>query len=1133
MQQIDRRIFKEGMLDSDSGSIYLPPSAWVNMRDLRIGSTDTVRGRVDYIQSVGSTVLKNNPNLPATGTNIVIGHAPDFPYKRIVFTVWNSLGAHCIFCYDLQADLVYTVLLNSQVTGGLNFDKSHPIHSAAVVNHCFYWTDNFNQPRRVDIDAGIKMNQPGYVTTTLPYTAPLDMSVITVIRRQPGIPPTCVKFNQIAPTVVGNFVANEAFQFCYRYVYRNFETGTLSGLSNLANFNSVTDMFNRIDVTLPLQEQILQDVIQVDLVAKYMVSGVYFVINSWFSNVPADAAAIAAHNAGTTALAYSFYNNKIGIALDTAYSVKPYDTVPLFCETIEAAKNRLFMANYTAGYNTPSGSTVSSLALTLVSGGSAPQVTGSWILFKFRSVCGSFPSTMTVYLLDIQNISPDPANGYYVYTPNGVPPFPASVNYAQCSYRGAGLIDVMNYYASGCTNSIMGFTPQGATSIITGAPAPPAVVSKRAFKSDAAYQYAITYYDYWGRKCGVVTNPSMQIQIPDRTYSTISFITQAAWTLSNVGAVNQIPDWAYYYSIDVTLCLRTRFFVQARSPQVVYATRDPSTNAWVFTSTTYAASNAGVAVDISLLASQGMGYVFDPDSGDILKLYTLAGNEYTLSIIDQVDQYLVCQLVDVGLGAGFKSLFEIYSPYQPSTDEPEYEINQFFPVNNPGQPSRIFSVTAGTINGDITLLSRNDGTETYLTENMSPNDKFYKLWLTDAGRPNFIDTIGQQTKVSTITWSSPFINGSKINGLSTFDALSTKDISPEYGSIMKLVLTNKIQRTGSIMLALCNAGETASLYLEENVVTTTTGETEIAQTSDVIGYVNNLRGSYGTLNPESVVEFRGNVYWFDALNGKYVQYSDSGLFPISNYKMTRYWKLFSSQYSSMTQAQIEAFGSRPYVFSGIDPHHGELLVSVPQVLAAPPMGNLVDYPSIPYPGDFWDGAAKSVVFKIISDPNKWTGAYRIKAEQYAYMDDNTYAFSGGNIYMCNSTESFGNFFGVQYTPDICLYSNANPQKPKEYNNLNLQANAAPIFTHLASEFPTIQSSIVPVWTELEGVFYGQILRDRLTPGYGTNYDDAMFRGDKIRSVALQIYLQWDTTTHQVQAKFCNATYNFSKGQVPA
>jgi hypothetical protein len=1152
MQQIDRRVFKDGQLDTDSGSIFLGQNSWVNMRDFRTGSTDTQQGRVDYLQSIGSTILKVNNALPPTITTppICLGHAPDFPYKRIIYAVWTPEGNNGWFCYDIPSDTVYTVLLDAQVTGGLGFDKYHPIHSAFVLNHCVYWTDNNQQPRRVNIDAGIKMNQPSYSTPFLPYTAPLDPSIISWIRRQPGMPPSFIKITQTVPPITTNFIAPEAFQFCYRYVYRDFETGTLSALSALSNFNSLTDTFNRIDVSIPLQEKIQQDVVQIDLVARYLISGVYFIINSWQTSVPADAAAIAAHNAGTTPLMYSFYNDKVGIALDSAYSIKPYDNVPLLAGTVEAAKNRGFMADVTLGYDSPQ---VTSLAVTPNNQTASNILTGRWFLFTFNSVCAGVSSgTQSYYLLDITNL-PDPTTRGYYYAGSGagIPPFPGSYAWTGLTFVGAGLFDVMNHFQPGCTNSILGFVNQSATTTITGGPIPPAVIGSTVFKTDASYQAAVTFYDYYGRKCGVVTNPGLKTYIADRTYNQLSYTVGIDWTLSNAAALAEIPPWAYYYSVDLSNCLRTRFFLQAQAQFIWYAAIDPSSGLTTFSTTTYAPTLAGVAVDISALDSFGQGYVFA--KGDICKLYfpnpvgaTTPKSEFRLSIIGQDNQFIICQLADVGTVGGttpyngVPSLFEIYTPYQAIPDEPYFEVGQLFPVTNPGLSTRAYSVIAGTFAGDVYIMNRNNTTlafpsagENYGAENMNPNDTFYLNWFTNAGRPNFVDTIGQVNQTASGAYSNTFILGSKINGLSTFDLFNTFDLSPDYGTIMKLVLTNKIQFTGSIMLAICSGGETASLYLNENVIITTTGETLITQSSSVVGYINNLKGSYGTLNPESVVEFRGNVYWYDALNGKYIQYSDSGLFPISNYKMTRYWKLFTQQYNSMTPAQIEALGSRPYVFSGIDPHHGELLVSVPRVLATPPMGYLVDYPGVPYPGDFWDGQAKSAVYKISANPNKWTGSYRMPAEQYAYMEDNLYAFYQGNIYLCNSTTSFGNIFGTEVFPDICFYSNAAPNSPKEYNNAVLQANMEPVFTHFATEFPTVQSSIPLQWTETEGIWYAPILRDRLTLKYAGDYNGAMFGGDKIRGTTMQTYMQFDASFGLVQIKFCNLTYNLSKGQVYA
>ena len=51
---------------------------------------------------------------------------------------------------------------------------------------------------------------------------------------------------------------------------------------------------------------------------------------------------------------YDFYNDIIGDADSPADSVKPFDSIPTKVKTLEYSNNRLFLANYTKGYNTPS-----------------------------------------------------------------------------------------------------------------------------------------------------------------------------------------------------------------------------------------------------------------------------------------------------------------------------------------------------------------------------------------------------------------------------------------------------------------------------------------------------------------------------------------------------------------------------------------------------------------------------------------------------------------------------------------------------------------------------------------------------------------------------------------------------------
>jgi len=217
----------EGAGNFDDADFAVGPNQWINMENCRTGTTDA--GVIGTVESIGSTTLINNPYLPV-GNNIEIGSATDDSNNRFVSFNWNSNGNHAIYCYDLSAGVIYQVLLASQVgayvvTGPmnqqtfvstLNFDKYHLIHSARIINGNVYWTDFFNQPRRMNIDAGIKMNHPSYVTTEAPYISPLNEAVIAWIPRQPGIPPTQTKI-LVTPQPATNFVDKDAFQFCYFY----------------------------------------------------------------------------------------------------------------------------------------------------------------------------------------------------------------------------------------------------------------------------------------------------------------------------------------------------------------------------------------------------------------------------------------------------------------------------------------------------------------------------------------------------------------------------------------------------------------------------------------------------------------------------------------------------------------------------------------------------------------------------------------------------------------------------------------------------------------------------------------------------------------------------------------------------
>lgn len=1135
----EKRDFTNGM-NADDSLTKLEPGQYLNGFNFR-GDTSEL-GHVSGLQSIPGTRLMVNA-LPA-GNNVHLGGCEDESAARIIWGNWNSNGDHGIYSYDIFADTITAVLLNSQVTGGLNFDRFHYIHSCFVENGNFYWVDNLNEPRRINIAAALNMNTgvavPATAVPPYVYASPVSQSVINWIRRQPGMPAAATK--QTDANYKVNSVDKLAFLFSYRYVYRDFELSTLSGESLLANYNFVGETFNFIQIVLPLQEAIDQDVLRVELVANYLDSGVNFIINTWDRSLAGDATAVNNHNNGTAPLTYNFYNDIKGIALDSAYSVKPYDSVPTRGTTTERAKNRSFIGGYSLGFNTPQISSLSAKPVTTTQGG-ASQVLGEWFDLEIdsRSENGNGHDGGSSYdVLKLSGINPAP--GYYITPvptqfspiPGGLtgPPFPASIAFADMFFIGNTIQQAMDTLTGdGSINTMVAVVDLLQSSVITGVGGgSPNFVNQIAFKSDSVVPLSIHFMDDAGRKCGYYTNPSLNVVIPDRTYGQVSFITSIQWTLSNAIAANEIPINAKYYSINKAKCTRTRFFIQARGANITYASKDAS-NVYSFNNTAYSSDFAGVAVNVSSLFPFGIGYTLN--IGDIMKIYLPSG-EFTLAVIDAQAEWVIIQLADLGVLGNLASpilnfIFEVYTPYQVQSDEPQFEVSQIFKVNNPGLPTRTYSILTGNIRGDIVLLSRTDKAGNYLAEAMNPNDKFYKIWNTDSGRPNFIDRIGATKRNRSVAYSNTFIDGSQSNGLSTFDALDTQDLSSDFGDLQKLILASKIQKEGSVMVAICTH-ETVSLYLGETQVAAPQGDAFLSISSGVIGTVYPLKGSYGTIHPESAKQYRGDIFYADAYNQAIIQYSDNGLEQISKFKMRTFWRKFFNKYTSITAAQIVALGSQPYLIGGIDPYNGEYLITIPQVEVVNPNGTLPGYTTNPPPNLFeiYDGMAKTMTYKI--EKNQWKPPYSYSSEGLINSSNKLFGFKAGAAYQHNDTsQPMNRFYGTTYLSMIMFTGNILSSNPKWLNALAIESNIQPDACYIMSEYPNKQlTDVAPNdWKDMEGVFYITVKRDRMSPGF-IDPDLALNFGGKILTRAPLIQVNF-VATKLVNLKYANIGFQLSSG----
>jgi len=211
----------------------------------------------------------------------------------------------------------------------------------------------------------------------------------------------------------------------------------------------------------------------------------------------------------------------------------------------------------------------------------------------------------------------------------------------------------------------------------------------------------------------------------------------------------------------------------------------------------------------------------------------------------------------------------------------------------------------------------------YAAESMNPSTDYFLNWTQITGKPNLVPSeVSSQIKTTGIVFSETKIPGGKINGLSKFSALDEKRLDDATGPLRSLKVTSKTQSTGSLMLAI-SENETSGIYLgEQQLQQASSGGQFLAVSSGVIGTINTLKGSYGTMHPESVAINEGSAFWFDVKNHTVVKYDANGLLAIGDVKMKTFFK---------EKSKIIVQDSLPnFVIGTYDDYNSEYILSLPK-----------------------------------------------------------------------------------------------------------------------------------------------------------------------------------------------------------
>lgn len=384
-----------------------------------------------------------------------------------------------------------------------------------------------------------------------------------------------------------------------------------------------------------------------------------------------------------------------------------------------------------------------------------------------------------------------------------------------------------------------------------------------------------------------------------------------------------------------------------------------------------------------------------------------------------------------------------------------------------------------------------NGTRNLAIDDESISD-FYISKASSIGRAQGENANQKQILRETITrFSNGLFPDGTINGLSTFDSEDSEDLPRENGPI------TGFQMTENVLLSI-HSLRTTSIYIDESIITTTSGEDSITKSNKTVGATRTLRGRFGTIHPESITEHKGNVYSWDANKGAWLRYSVNGLFPISDYKMRTFFANIAKE-MLLLKDPTEA-----KVYSAYDSFHDQLVVSMPKVelltgAFRPGQGGIDSVAfaagtdmSIFIVGDFitltyFDirvGKYVTDSFEIVSvqdfylninaleaelsdalneldpmitevviqDPNRrrtlafsetrirWTEFFSYQPEYLGQTGIDLVSYDKGDLYRHNANDLHANYYGEQFNPQVQIIANGDPSKVKTFVGMSIESD---------------------------------------------------------------------------------------------
>ena len=267
---------------------------------------------------------------------------------------------------------------------------------------------------------------------------------------------------------------------------------------------------------------------------------------------------------------------------------------------------------------------------------------------------------------------------------------------------------------------------------------------------------------------------------------------------------------------------------------------------------------------------------------------------------------------------------------------------------------------------------------------------------------------------SSLIYSGIFNSRTGINQTNVFSIGEdiTKTADPSNASIQRLYAEDT-------NLVIFQENKVSRALIDKDAIYAAEGGGTVTSSNLVIGVIQPFAGEYGiSKNPESFAVYGYRKYFSDANNNAILRLSRSGIDEISSYGMRDYFR-----------DEINTIGSSGKIIGGYDVHNDQYVVST-QITSA--RGNR----EIPTSVSF-DEQAKGWVsfFSFYSTVNGIIS----KPDQMFSLKNKFYTVKSGGIWQHYSNNvKRGNFYGVDYTSEVSVIFNPNPDRSKTFKAVSYE-----------------------------------------------------------------------------------------------